>query len=133
MKNNLILTAVILFSILRCSAQDSTSDRTYTKVEVEASYPGGSHAWLLYLNHTLRYPDDAVNNEIMGTVVVSFTVNTDSTISDIQVSSGPKKGGLRDEAVRVISASKKWVPATDNGTPVKSTIQRPIKFVLVKG
>jgi protein TonB len=86
-----------------------------------------------FLNHTLRYPDDAINNEIMGTVVVSFTVNTDSTISDIQVSSGPKKGGLRDEAVRVISASKKWVPATDNGTPVKSTIQRPIKFVLVKG
>jgi periplasmic protein TonB len=101
--------------------------------KTEAQFPGGDSAWMHFLNHTLRYPDDAVNNEIMGTVMVSFTVNTDSTISDIQVVSGPKKGGLRDEAVRVITASKKWVPATDNGTPVKSTIQKPIKFVLVKG
>ena len=52
MKNTLILTAVILFSVLRCSAQSTdtaTSDRTYTKVDVEASYPGGAHAWLVYL------------------------------------------------------------------------------------
>ena len=50
--------------VLRCSAQSKDtadySDRTFTKVEVEASYPGGAHAWLGYLNHTLRYPDDKV-------------------------------------------------------------------------
>jgi protein TonB len=112
MKNNLILTAVILCSILRCSAQDSTSDRTYTKVEVEASYPGGSHAWLMYLNHTLRYPDDAVNKEIMGTVVVQFIVNTDSTITDVQAISG------------------KWVPAMENGRPVRSYKKQPLVFKL---
>jgi hypothetical protein len=130
MKNNLLLTAVILFSVLRCSAQDSTSDRTYTKVEVEASYPGGSHAWLLYLNHNLHYPDDAVNNEIMGTVVVQFIVNTDSTITDVQAISGPKKGGLREESVRVITLSGKWVPAMENGRLVRSYKKQPLVFKL---
>jgi protein TonB len=104
-----------------------------TAQKTEASYPGGDTAWLHFLNHTLRYPDDAVNNEIMGTVVVSFTVNTDSTISDIQAISGPKKGGLREEAVRVITLSKRWVPATENGAPVKSTKKQPLVFKLVRG
>ena len=33
-----------------------------------------------------------------GTVVVDFVVHPDSTVSDIQAVSGPKKGGLRDSA-----------------------------------
>lgn len=133
MKNTLLLTAIVLFSILRCSAQSTdtaTSDRTYTKVEVEATYPGGDHAWLKFITHTLRYPDDAVNNEIQGVVVVQYIVNTDSTISDVQAISGPKKGGLREEAVRVVSLSGKWVPAMQNGRPVRSYKKQPLVFKL---
>jgi len=134
MKNIILLTAVVLFSVLRCAAQSKDtadlSDRTYTKVEVEASYPGGSHAWLQYLNHTLRYPDEAVNKEIMGTVIVQFIVNTDSTITDVQAISGPKKGGLREESVRVITLSGKWVPAMENGRLVRSYKKQPLVFKL---
>jgi periplasmic protein TonB len=134
MKSTFLLTAVVLFTILHCSAQSEDtatySDRTYTKVEVEASYPGGDHAWLTYLNHTLRYPDDAVNNEIKGTVVVQFIVNIDSTISDVQAISGPKKGGLREESVRVITLSGKWVPAMENGRLVRSYKKQPLVFKL---
>jgi protein TonB len=133
MKNTILLAAVILFSVLRCSAQSTdtaTSDRTYTKVEVEASYPGGTRAWLAFLNHNLRYPDDAVNNEIMGTVIVSFIVNTDSTISDVHAISGPTKGGLREEAVRVITLSNKWVPGMADGRVVRSYKKQPLVFKL---
>ena len=34
------------------------------KLTSEAEYPGGAAAWLRYVNMHLRYPDDAVNNEI---------------------------------------------------------------------
>ena len=50
-------------------------DKTFTKVEIESEFPGGAAAWLRYLNKNLRYPDDAVNNEIQGTVVVQFIVD----------------------------------------------------------
>ncbi len=43
-------------------------DKTFTKVEIESSFPGGPQAWLRYLNKNLRFPDEAVNNEISGTV-----------------------------------------------------------------
>src|SRR5882757_9454065 len=50
-------------------------DKTFTKVEIESEYPGGAAAWLRYLNKNFRYPDDAVNNEVQGTVIVQFIVD----------------------------------------------------------
>src|ERR1700683_5335637 len=48
---------------------DEDYDKTFTKVEIESDFPGGAAAWLRYLNKNLRYPDDAGNNEIQGTLV----------------------------------------------------------------
>ena len=105
-------------------------DKTFTKVEIESSFPGGAAAWLRYLNKNLRYPDDAVNNEIQGTVVVQFIVDKEGNVSDVQAISGPENGGLREEAVRVIKKSGKWTPAVQNGRQVKSYKKQPIVFRL---
>src|SRR6202048_4994398 len=101
-------------------------DKTFTKVEIESEYPGGPAAWLRYLNKNFRYPDEAVNNEIQGTVVVQFIVDKEGNVSDVSAISGPTDGGLRDEAVRVIKKSGKWTPAVQNGRQVKSYKKQPI-------
>jgi protein TonB len=105
-------------------------DKTFTKVEIESEYPGGPAAWLRYLNKNFRYPDEAVNNEIQGTVVVQFIVDKEGNVSDVSAISGPTDGGLRDEAVRVIKKSGKWTPAVQNGRQVKSYKKQPIVFKL---
>ncbi|HVM88964.1 MAG TPA: TonB family protein [Puia sp.] len=105
-------------------------DKTFTKVEIESQYPGGADAWARYLNKTLHYPDDAINNEIQGTVIVQFIVDKEGNVSDVQAVSGPTDGGLRDEAVRVIKRSGKWTPAVQNGRQVKSYKKQPIVFKL---
>jgi periplasmic protein TonB len=105
-------------------------DKTFTKVEIESDFPGGAAAWLRYLNKNLRYPDDAVNNEIQGTVIVQFIVDKEGNVSDVQPISGPENGGLREEAVRVIKKSGKWTPAVQNGRQVKSYKKQPIVFKL---
>jgi protein TonB len=109
---------------------DEDYDKTFTKVEIESEFPGGSAAWLRYLNKNLRYPDDAVNNEIQGTVVVQFIVDKEGNVSDVTAVSGPDNGGLREEAVRVIKKSGKWTPAVQNGRQVKSYKKQPIVFKL---
>jgi protein TonB len=111
----------------------STKDVTFLKVMIEAWYPGGDNAWNKYLGKNLHYPDAAVDNGISGIVIVQFVVNVDSTITDVQAVSGPKKGGLREEAVRVITQSGKWIPANQNGKYVKSYVKRPISFVIQRG
>jgi periplasmic protein TonB len=103
----------------------------FTKVEIESNFPGGGQAWLRFLNKNLRFPDDAMNNGIEGSVMVQFIVDKDGNISDVQAVSGPEQGGLREEAVRVIKKSGKWIPAQQNGRYVKSYKRQPVGFKLM--
>jgi protein TonB len=107
---------------------DEDWDKTFTKVEIESEYPGGSAAWQRYLNKTLRYPQEAIDNEVQGTVVIQFIVDKEGTVSDVEAISGPEE--LRAEAVRVIKKSGKWTPAVQNGRQVKSYKKQPIVFRL---
>lgn len=103
-------------------------DKTFTKVEIESEYPGGMAAWQRYLLKTLRYPQEAQDNEIQGTVVVQFIVDKAGAVSNVEAISGPNE--LRDEAVRVIKKSGQWTPAVQNGRQVKSYKKQPIVFRL---
>jgi len=115
--------------VVEAPKRDETDyDQTFTKVEIESSYPGGMAAWQRYLIKTLRYPQEAQDNEIQGTVVVQFIVDKAGTVSDVEAVSGPNE--LRGEAVRVIQKSGKWTPAVQNGRQVKSYKKQPIQFRL---
>ncbi|MGZ5247437.1 MAG: energy transducer TonB [Flavitalea sp.] len=103
-------------------------DKTFTKVEIESSYPGGAAAWTRYLLKTLRYPQEAQDNEVQGTVVVQFIVDKAGMVSNVEAISGPSE--LKDEAVRVIKKSGQWTPAVQNGRQVKSYKKQPIVFRL---
>lgn len=103
-------------------------DKTFTKVEIESEYPGGTSAWARYLNKTLQYPQDAIDNEVQGQVVVQFIVDKEGNVSDVQAVSGPDE--LKKEAERVIKKSGKWTPAEQNGRKVKSYKKQPITFRL---
>lgn len=101
-------------------------DAIILKVEIESEYPGGITAWQRFLNRNLHYPQDAVDNEIQGTVVVQFIVDKEGNVSDVEAVSGPPE--LKAEAVRVIKKSGKWTPAIQNGRKVKSYKKQPIGF-----
>ena len=114
--------------IVEAPKDNTDYDKTFTKVEIESQYPGGMAAWQRYLQKNLRYPDEAVNNEIQGAVVVKFIVDKEGAVSDVEAVSGPNE--LRDEAIRVIKKSGSWTPAVQNGRKVRSYKQQPISFKL---
>ena len=119
-------------SSIRANTQKNLTDtiadssKIYEKVEIESEYPGGVAAWQQYLSKNLHYPDEAVNNEIQGDVIIQFIVDVDGTISHVEAISGPVE--LRIESIRVIKKSGKWVPAMQDGKYVKSYKKQPIKF-----
>ncbi|HET6253174.1 MAG TPA: TonB family protein [Puia sp.] len=100
----------------------------FIPIEKEAEFPGGPEAWARFLNKTLSYPSDAVDRRIEGTVIVQFVVDADGNVSDVKAVSGPEEGGLREEAVRVIKKSGKWVPALQNGRSVRAYRRQPVVF-----
>ncbi len=116
------------------AAPKKSEDETgFIPIEKEAEFPGGVLAWGRFLTRNLRVPDDAVNRGVDGTVVVQFVVDVDGSVSDVKAVSGPEEGGLREEAVRVIKKSGKWVPALQNGRYVKAYRAQPVVFRVVDG
>lgn len=103
-------------------------DKTWVDVQIQAEYPGGIEKWRRYLIKNMRYPQEAVDSEIQGTVLVQFIVDKDGAVSDVVAVSGPEL--LRGEAVRVIRASGKWIPAEHNGRKVKAYRKQPVVFQL---
>lgn len=114
--------------IIAPPVKDKNDDEPWIVVQIESQYPGGASAWMRYLNKTFRYPEEAQESGTQGTVVVQFIVDKEGNVSDVEALSGPVKGGLREEAVRVIKSSGKWDAAIQNGRKVKSYKKQPIIF-----
>ena len=106
----------------------SSNGPVFTKVEIEADYPGGQKGWYDYLVKNLKYPDAAVHNEVQGEVMVEFIVKKNGLVSDINAVSGPEP--LRAESIRIIKESGKWIPAKNNGMAVDSYRRQPINYKL---
>lgn len=103
-------------------------DRPFEKVEIESKYPGGPQAWIRYLTKELnrRYPQEAIDNMIQGTVIIQFVVDVQGNVSNVEALSGPPE--LHEAAIAVIRKSGQWIPAIQNGIQVKSYKRQPIGF-----
>lgn len=77
----------------------------------------------------VRYPESAIRDGVRGRVQVSFIVEKDGKVSDVEVVKGVDER-LDDEAVRVITISPKWIPGEIKGKPVRTRIILPVEFRL---
>jgi len=103
-------------------------EKIFVSVQIESEYPGGKAAWMRYLNKNFRYPQEAMDNEIQGSVMVQFIVDKEGNVSNVEAVSGPD--ALKEEAMRVIKKSGKWNPAIQNGRQVKSYKRQSVLFQL---
>jgi TonB family protein len=95
----------------------------------EPEFPGGDDAFGRYLGANIVYPMSAKKNKIEGVVFLVFAINTDGSIGQIRIARSPSPD-LSAEAIRVVKASPKWKPATENGKPIEGSHAVPINFKL---
>lgn len=101
----------------------------FVAVEKQAEFPGGIQALMQWLGMNVRYPEDAMKNDVQGRVIVKFVVNPDGSISDPTVLKSVEPS-LDQEAVRVVMAMPKWEAAENHGQKVASYFNLPIAFKL---
>jgi protein TonB len=113
--------------------QDNDSAFTETfntsSVDVLPIFPGGEKAMLKYLSKTLRYPREAHDEKITGRVYVSFIIDEDGKVTEIQIMRGLGYG-TEAEVRRVISGMPDWSPGKYHGRNVKTAFIMPVRFSL---
>ncbi len=97
-------------------------------VEHMPEFVGGMEGLVKYMGDNLVYPKEAVANKVTGTVFVSFIVNADGSVSDVQVLKGIGSG-CNEEALRVVQNMPAWLPGKQSGQTVAVRYSLPIRFV----
>ena len=96
-------------------------------VDVYPRFPGGDAARLTFLRRNVRYPEPALKSLIQGVVMVVFVVETDGSVSQVNVTRRIG-GGCDEEAIRVTREMPRWEPGKRNGRPVRVLVRMPIVF-----
>lgn len=101
----------------------------YTFVEQAPEYKYGQTALYKWLYRVLTYPAFAIEHGIRGTVLVTFVVEKDGSITDVAVKKGIVGGKvLEEEALRVVKQMPKWKPGKQNGSLVRVLYTLPVQF-----
>ncbi len=82
-----------------------------------------------FISNYLQYPDSARELGIEGTVYVSFVVEADGKVGEVQLLNDIGYG-CGEAALQLIREMPRWEPATDAGKPVSLRLNLPIHFKL---
>ena len=104
-------------------------EKVFDVVEQMPSFPGGNTALMKFLNENIHYPVVAQENGVQGRVVVSFVVERDGHITDVQIARSVDPS-LDKEAQRVVKSMPKWIPGKQNGSAVRVKFNVPVSFRL---
>lgn len=103
-------------------------DGNYIIAENMPRFPGGMDSLVNFLSTNVKYPKECVDANIQGKVMVQFVVDTDGSITDVEVVRSAGDPLLDKEAVRVVQMMPKWIPGTIKGRIVRVGYTLPINF-----
>lgn len=99
--------------------------------DVEASFPGGYLEMMKFIQENIDYPDDAMEFDAQGKVYLSFVVEKDGSITNIEVDREVFPS-LDREAKRVVREFPQWIPGEMKYEKVRTKVSLPISFVIAK-
>jgi protein TonB len=96
---------------------------------IEAEYFGGVPKMQEDIGRGLVYPEIDVQLGNEGTVYVSFIVEKDGSVSNVQIERGISET-IDREAKRIVKEFPKWKPAENAFGKVRTIVRLPIRFIL---
>ncbi len=108
---------------------NEVTEKVYTWAEEMPKFPGGDSELLKFFSQNLVYPEIAKRAEVEGKVILSFIVDKNGNIIDVEVAKSIG-AGCDEEAMRVLNIMPRWIPGKQNGNPVLTRINIPVVFKL---
>jgi hypothetical protein len=104
--------------------------KVYTLVDIMPEYSGGTSALLAFFAKNFVYPHNELD-EFQGSIYLSFIIEADGKLSNINVYKQNKEIGLSSvdkEAIRVFQLMQNWKAGQCEGENVAVKMSMPIKF-----
>ena len=96
-------------------------------VEDLPQFPGGAAEFMKWLTKNLKYPALAQKRKVKGRVVAQFVVNTDGSISDLELTE-KLETSCDNEVLRVLRMMPKWQAGMMNAKPCRTRVCIPVVF-----
>jgi hypothetical protein len=124
----IIILFLLMPLVYKAKAQKSlTIADTILVGSIEKNCPGGFDAFNMYIEKNTHPSAKAYDNHKMGITYVSFIIEPDGNVSNV-CTVLPAGYGMDEEAIRVISRSNNWIPATIENKPVRCFCRAAIQF-----
>lgn len=110
-------------------ADSTAKEEVFMVAEQMPEFPGGMKELLKFLQDNLKYPENAMKNNVQGRVIVQFVVEKDGTPTEFKVARSVDPD-LDAEALRVLQTMPKWKPGMQRGEVVRVKFTVPVSFKL---
>lgn len=146
--------ALLLFPLVLLAQEETPiapdSSGMFKKVEEMPRFPGcdspemavaekqscAERKMLEFIYRNVRYPELARQNGIEGVVVISFVVERNGVLTNVQIARDIG-GGCGEESKRVVelmnTLPERWTPGKVGGEAVRVHFNLPVKFKLEGG
>lgn len=113
--------------ISKSRSYHNNKEGMFTVVEERPYFPNGMQALGQFISAYIKYPEEALKNNVKGQVIVEFTITADGSTTDFKIVKGLGYG-CDEEAIRVLKLLPDWVPGYQHGKPVRTKFKLPITF-----
>jgi len=110
-------------------ADSTAKEEVFMVAEQMPEFPGGMKEMLKFLQENVKYPVNAIKNNVQGRVIVQFVVEKDGTLTEFKVARSVDPD-LDAEALRVLQTMPKWKPGMQKGQVVRVKFTVPVSFKL---
>jgi TonB family protein len=100
-----------------------------TGYDVPPVFPGGEAALVKFIESVKKYPQEAKDKKISGTIMIRFTITETGSVDKVMIASSVDPA-LDLEATRVVGLMSGWQPGKLKGKPVSVTYTIPVSFKL---
>ena len=108
--------------------EEVIDDQPFLVAETMPSFQGGDlNPFRNWVQQNVKFPQIALENGIQGRVVLSFVIEKDGRLTNIQVLQTPDRS-LSEEAIRVLNKSPKWSPGKQRNQVVRVKYTLPVDF-----
>ena len=127
---DVVFTFPVVFK-LEGKSEDAGEPISFAEVEQKPSFQSGdANAFTKWVFGQLKYPEEAIKQQVEGRVTLQFTIAKDGKVKDVKVARSSGSKILDDEAVRIVSMSPQWEPGKHKGEPVDVRFTFPLVFKL---